>query len=155
MAPPMREIKSRLLERRTVSGDCWEWSGSCDRDGYGVMSIKRGKQYRVHRVSYTEFIGEIPDGMLVCHTCDNRKCFNPEHLFIGSPRDNTLDMINKSRKVSLMGSEHKMSKLSEKDVAAIRSARDSGESLASIASRFGVTFQHISNIAKRKTWRHV
>lgn len=155
MAPPVREIKVRLLERRAIVGDCWEWDGACDKDGYGVMGIKRGKQYRVPRVSYTEFVGEIPEGMLVCHKCDNRKCFNPDHLFIGSPRDNTLDMVSKGRKASKRGSGHKMSKLVEKDVVDIRNARSSGESLASLASRFGVTFQHISNIAKRKTWRHI
>lgn len=83
----------------TESG-CWLWVGSVDGDGYGFISpYINGERIRLraHRASYEVFVGEIPDGMFVCHKCDVPGCVNPDHLFAGSALDNTRDMIQKGR----------------------------------------------------------
>lgn len=74
---------------------CWEWNGHT-RYGYGFFWFN-GKDIRAHRYSYEKFVGKIPRGMFVCHKCDNKKCVNPEHLFIGTEKDNTQDSIEKNR----------------------------------------------------------
>jgi HNH endonuclease len=76
--------------------DCWLWDGSLNMYGYGKIKVD-GKVWGAHRISFILHIGEMPDGMLVCHKCDNPSCVNPKHLFLGSPRDNTIDSVRKNR----------------------------------------------------------
>ena len=76
---------------------CWEWRGSKRTNGYGYFVTAR-KKHQAHRLSYALTSGNIPDGMLACHHCDNKACVNPAHLFIGTVRDNAQDMIAKGRK---------------------------------------------------------
>lgn len=155
MAPPKRPIAERLLEKRAIVGDCWEWTGSYTRDGYGVMNKGR-RQFRVHRVAFEEFNGESADGAFVCHQCDNPKCFNPKHLFLGTPKDNNLDMKIKGRIVNVCGEDHKHAKLMAAQVTEIRQRRiENGETLNSIAADFGITFQTVSDIARGRRWKHM
>lgn len=95
---PQRE---QLLEhiRGSVAikeNGCWEWTKARDRDGYG-RCYYRGYNMGSHQLSFLVHHGPIDDGLLVCHTCDNPPCCNPEHLFCGTRRDNTQDMMRKGR----------------------------------------------------------
>lgn len=78
---------------------CWEWNGPTNENGYGTFTSKKHKmeKVRAHRVVYELFVGKIPDGMHLCHHCDNPPCVNPEHLFPGTRKDNMSDMVSKRR----------------------------------------------------------
>lgn len=139
----------RFWAKVAVGGECWEWTASRDKDGYGYFSL-HGKHDRAHKVSYREHVGPIPPGMCVLHTCDNPPCVNPAHLRLGTNKENSVDMQQKGR--SARGVRNANSKFTESDVLAIRAARERGESLPSLGRRYGVTHQAILLIVQRKNW---
>ena len=79
-----------------MNDDCIEFTGCKDNGGYGLKR-KQGKLYKAHRLAWIEAFGDIPEGMLVCHHCDNRSCVNLDHLFLGTNSDNMKDMYSKGR----------------------------------------------------------
>jgi hypothetical protein len=112
------------------------------------------KQYRVHRLIYEVTYGPIPKGMLVCHTCDNPACCNPNHLFLGTQEDNMKDKIKKGRQV--MGESNGLSKLTRYQVSEIRLKYQTGDFLQQeLADNYNVCNQNISSIIKRITWKHI
>ena len=145
-----RPLAERFWESVSVGGlgECWEWLGP-KRGGYGVIE-DGGRTLGAHRVSYSMVHGPIPSGTHVCHSCDNRGCVNPGHLFAGSPGDNSHDMVEKDRQAK--GSRNGFSKLTESDVVEIRR---SNMSQRAIAKRYGITQANVSLIRKGTTWKHV
>ena len=94
---PRQAVLPRFQSRyRQNDNGCWEWTGSINGDGYGYLA-SGDQAIRVHRLSWEIHNGEIPEGLCVLHHCDNRKCVNPEHLFLGTKKDNAQDMIKKGR----------------------------------------------------------
>lgn len=131
---------------------CWIWEGHTYKDGYGQCSYKN-KKFRTHRVSYMLHNKFINKEILVCHHCDNPKCVNPSHLFVGTHRDNVNDKVAKNRQ--LKGMNAPMAKLTDFDVFCIRDARSKNVSRVSLVTAFNITYMSISNIERYKSWTHL
>jgi hypothetical protein len=151
-----RRDKKRFMEYVSVNPEtnCWEWDGVI-RTGYGRFYL-RGKWLSAHRASWELHNDAIPEGLLVLHKCDNKCCVNPEHLFVGTQRDNVRDMWEKKRAKVLRGSSNPNSKLMEADVKLIRDLYEEGEtSYAKLAREFSVSPKLIELVVKRQVWRQV
>jgi hypothetical protein len=141
------------INKDTESG-CYEWKGNLDKNEYGRFKVNY-KDVRAHRFSYELHHGEIPEGMLVLHSCDNPKCVNPNHLSIGTHKENMLDRNNKNRQYKPKGSLHHNSKLTEEKVLIIKSKLISGEKEVDIAKEFNVSKRTIEHIKSGYSWSHV
>lgn len=158
---PLLERFEGSLPERLREGQCWTWKGRLDRHGYGRISSGGsngqggGRSLLAHRVAWEAHHAEpIPDGLCVCHACDNPACVNPAHLFLGTPAENNADRSVKGR--SSLGSQHHKTKLTAEQVREIRSAHASGtETKTQLARRFGVADSSIHLIIIRKNWRHL
>jgi len=138
-------------------GECWEWKASCQVNGYGQFALKRGKVIlqRSHRVAYIITYGNIPDGLIVCHHCDNKKCCNPNHLFAGSYSDNNWDTVLKgrARRARVDGEHNPRHKVTWKQVNEIRLTYKTGSiSMPDIGKRYGVKASLIFDIVHHRTW---
>lgn len=134
--------------------DCIEWEGAINSTGYGSVRVG-GKTVGAHRLAYERAYGPIPDdvpgyhGMCVMHTCDNRRCVNPEHLKLGTHQDNMTDMYSKGRRPAPAGERNPSVKLTQEQVDYIRS---SNKSLRALAAELGVTYGHIGKIRRGELW---
>jgi hypothetical protein len=145
-------VKSRVLNE-SVKDDrgCWNWTGKSKR---GSLLALDGKDDLAYRVSYILFNGPINDGLFVCHHCDNMRCCNPEHLFLGTHQDNMDDMANKGRRV--VGSAVSCSKLTEKDVIEMRKMfKTGGFTRTRLGELFNVSRTTATRIIEGKQWKHV
>lgn len=133
-------------------GNCWQWTGNINRYGYGRITMADGlkSQDRVHRVAYKHFHPEWDGQGVVMHACDNRACWNPQHLSVGTQEQNLEDMHAKKRHAK--GSDHVQAKLTEADIPEIRS---SPLSSVKLAIKYGVSASNIDQIRWCKTWRHL
>jgi hypothetical protein len=150
-------LAERFWRYVSKGNGCWEWTAALGGSGYGTFAVNRDRMMPAHRFSWTLHFGRIPDGLFVCHHCDNRPCVRPDHLFLGTAQANTWDMDRKGRRRVWhpSGENNPQVKLTEGQVRAIRERRIRGETAASLAIEFGVSSVLISRIALRKAWRHV
>lgn len=163
---PMRFIKGHHNTKLTAEqafwayavpgneGECWQWQGPTGARGYGLL-IHNGQRYQAHRFSYELHYGAIPEGLFVCHHCDNPPCSNPTHLFAGSHSDNMADMVSKNRSRSPIGEQCHTAKLTEGDVREIRARSLSGVGRLELANQFGVSDSAIDHILAGRSWKHV
>ena len=147
---PARERFWKFVDKRADDA-CWPWVGRTDIRGYGQFRVGDAPR-PAPRVSYQIHFGDIPEGMYVCHACDEPGCVNPAHLFLGSPRDNAVDMVNKRR--HRFGERSPFSKLVPDDVRAIRGLYP-GVPVRELSERFGVATATIYKILRREKWKHV
>lgn len=138
--------KCRFFSHVEVTAQCWFWTSAKNIRGYGQTNYKEYKKIGAHRLSYILFIGPIEDDKFVCHSCDNPSCVRPSHLWLGTTQDNKEDQIKKGRSGI---------KLTKADVIQIRKLYDQGVGSQKIAYMFSVTCGTISNIAKRRIWKHI
>lgn len=146
-------------DRRERNG-CWEWKGSCNNTGYGTVAW-HGKVYTAHRVS-AWLVGLVKDlnapkdkraKTHVLHKCDNRKCCNPSHFFLGSYTDNQVDAYTKKRKIQPKGEKHSNAKLTNKEATQIRKLYSKGMIQTVLANKFGVSQRTISLIVRGETYK--
>jgi hypothetical protein len=128
---------------------CWIWIGGADKKGYGRIGDADGNTFVASRVSWELHNGQIPPGLWVLHKCDNGRCVNPEHLFLGTLQDNEKDKVAKGRQG--FGEKNPGAKLTEKEVEEIRKAVGL---LKNIAADFGVALSTVSQIRSGQRWRH-
>lgn len=151
--PNKRALYRRFHESYRIDqkSGCWVWTGANRGNGYGCIT-NDGKLLLAHRVSFELFAHPIPDGMVICHKCDNRECVNPRHLFLGTHRDNMRDMHNKGRARPPSGEGHHASKLSREDVLEIRASSAPGVDLS---KKYSVAQSAISKIRNGLLWKDV
>jgi hypothetical protein len=153
-------VSERFWSKVDKSGECWVWTASTGRFGYGqFMTVEDGmrRNNKAHRFAWELTNGPIPAGKLVLHSCDNPACVKPAHLFLGSQDDNMRDMREKGRSVhwKRSGTRHRQFRLTEDEVREIRAASSGGESNRSIAPRFGIHHGYVSQITTRRVWKDV
>lgn len=140
-----------------VDDECWPWTAAINWKGYGRFKtlLRSGVpgHERAHRVAWSLCKGEIPDGSLVLHRCDNPACCNPNHLFLGTTQDNINDKINKNRQ--LRGEQIAQAKLNSATIIKIRECLCLGVSQSVIATKFAVSQATVSNIKRKTVWNHV
>ena len=148
----MQNPQQRFEAKVVKTDGCWEWRAGT-RGGYGRLRVD-GRKQTASRVAYALYKGPISQGLKVCHSCDNPKCVRPDHLFLGTQRQNVDDMIAKRRHIDgkRRGAENGNAKLTPEQVIAIRS---DARSQSAIAASYGIGQAAVSKIKLRKLWRHL
>lgn len=143
----------RFMAKFTVSDNgCWQWKdGKTER--YPSFTYNQ-TNHHAHRVSYMLFKGDIPEGLCVCHSCDNPKCVNPRHLFLGTMGDNLRDMFRKGRR-NICGENHTNNKLTTEQVLSIRKMAKDNKPTKEIAKEFNISTTNVNLIIRGAGWRHL
>lgn len=164
---PTKSLAERLWSRVAITANpdkCWEWQAGLNRGGYGrIRRTNRGKQVGTHRIAYELIYGEIPNGLWVLHKCDNPKCCNPAHLFLGTAAHNSADRNIKGRQsrgekhaINRRGEKNGQHKLTAEKVRYIRERYSQGiANSRELAEEMGVTQSTIVGILNRRSWKHI
>lgn len=144
----------RFWAKVDKSGECLTWTAAKRSTGYGCLKV-HGRLVSTHRLSFVLHFGEIPDGKIICHKCDNRLCVRPEHLFAGTPRENVVDMDAKGRCQRVNGERHPSAKLTEELVEQIWFYHFAAVSNRKIAEWMGIAPTSVDSIIRGEAWKHV
>lgn len=146
---PMSEImekhQKRFLEKIDRGPGCWAWRAGKTSLGYGQFRVD-GRNLYAHRVAWAHFRGELPEEAVVCHSCDNPACVNPDHLFLGTQADNLADMARKGRQGG--------ARLDQEKADEIRRRHARGETQTALAAEFGVSQATVWRVVEGRSWRH-
>jgi hypothetical protein len=145
----MNRVRIRFEALIDKTETCWQWKGVKCPQGYGHISYK-GRPTGAHRVSYLLYRGEFPQHLQVLHTCDNTSCVNPDHLFIGTQKENMADRTEKGR--TLFGERNPRAVLSKYQVRRIREFRDVGVSAYDLKMQYGVSLSTIHKVLRNETY---
>lgn len=149
-------VEERIMQFINIKdeNECWEFAGFKNKDGYGKIGISNGKVDSTHRIIYKIHNGDIPNNMVVMHTCDNPSCCNPKHLILGTQNDNIQDMVSKQRNVYKTKEDSHFAKLTEGQVTEIRNKYTGkrGEKVK-LAKEYNVVVTTITNILNNKSWK--
>jgi hypothetical protein len=156
-----RATEEEILERRKINFEskvikkdgCWDWVGVVDKDGYGLFPSGYHRTMRANRFSFLMHYGDLPKNILVCHHCDNPRCTNPEHLFLGTAKINSMDAKNKKR--TTLGSKNAQTKLTENDVLEIRRLLTTYIQSKEICLKYDISSTTLNNIKTGKSWKHI
>jgi len=152
------QTENRFYKHVDVSNDeeCWEWLASKDKDGYGRFFLE-GKNVSAHRYSYKLVNGIIGEGLCICHKCDNPKCVNPNHLFLGTHTDNMKDKVKKGRaRGNHIGELNTSAKLTSEKVLEIRQKYSTNNyTQQKLADIYKISNSQISKIISKKFWKHI
>jgi len=148
-------LEERFWSKVKKGLGCWEWMAGREKNGYGMFHEKKFfYESRAHRVAWKLTKGPIPKGLFVCHRCDNRGCVNPDHLFLGTPGDNSRDSKAKGRNV--FGSKVGSARLTEERVIELKKILQEGKyDQRQLAKMFGVGQSTISRVNMNQSWRHL
>ncbi len=151
----LQRIRDRFEKFVIKQDGCWDWKGCTHGSGYVVMKFYDRKQKNGHIVSWILSNGTIPDGLFVLHKCDNKKCTNPEHLFLGTLKDNAIDREKKNRSNRPFGENHKNSKLTVDKVKEIKTKLAMGVTMKRLAEDFMMSQGALAAIKNNITWKNV
>lgn len=150
-------LEKRLMAKRKIDPEtgCWEWVGCFGAYGYGSISVSHASTSPHRLITYLYLGMPLDSPAFVCHTCDNRACFNPEHLYIGDAKTNAHDRKERGRSNQVCGEKHGRSKLTEAQVKGIILLLNEGHSHTKLSVMFGVSRPAISLISLNETWKHL
>jgi hypothetical protein len=155
---PVEERFWRMVDKKGDE-ECWEWTGALDSFGYGIIKDEKprgGRLIKAHRLSHRIHFGDIPVGLYVLHKCDNRKCVNPNHFFLGTYQDNSDDMYKKGRNVNLRGSKIGTSRFTESEIVEIKTDYFVNKmSTREISVKYSVNQTYVYQIIHGTVWGHV
>jgi hypothetical protein len=155
---PDIDLAQHLFSKADVRGptECWEWQAARLPKGYGQFWMPHLKRMMgAHRAAWLLTAGDIPVGLEVCHSCDNRACVNPAHLWIGTHQENVTDCRVKGRGSDNLGTRNPRAALTEDGVREIRAFVAAGGTRAAMARRYGLSHGTICAVVDRRNWKHV
>lgn len=153
LATPRPSLEERFWAKVSKGADCWEWTAALGTTGYGVVTV-RGRKQTAPRVAYELTMGPIPAGVCVLHRCDNRRCVRPNHLYLGSYRDNALDRESRGRSHDRGGVRNGRARVSAAEVRQLRELRGAVTQEA-LARRFGISQTQVGAIQRGISWSSV